>query len=236
MDRLSGIYKIVHKESGKCYVGLSVNIKNRWKSHKSFAKPDGRRSAIYNAMRKYGVDAFEFEVLEYCDKEVLEEKERFWIKNLDSVNSGYNLTWGGESNKDVSEETRKKLSVAKKGIKQTQETIEKRAAKIRGLKRTPEQNAAKSALMKGRGIGRKLSAEHIEVLKTNFLGRKHSEESKLKMSQSKQGTVFSDDHRAKLSESHKGYKFSDERKAKHSEALKRYWQQHKEQKAKNERI
>lgn len=229
MDRITGIYKIVHKESGKCYVGLSVNIYQRWVAHKSFYKSGQRRSSIYNALKKYGIDAFEFAVVEECHKDILEEREKFWIKELDSVNNGYNLTWGGESNKNVSEETRQKMSELRKGVKQSPEEIEKRISKIRGIKRTPEQNAAKSLLMKGRGVGRKLSPEHIAKLRQNFLGKKHSKESKQKVSEAKKGIKFTDEHRKKLSESHKGYKFSDERKKKHSEALRQYWELRKTQ-------
>ena len=226
--KICGIYKITHKETGKSYIGLSVDIHNRWKQHRSFAKT-GRKSAIYSALKKYGVDAFEFTVLEECASDVLEEREKHWIVQFDTVASGYNLTFGGESNKEVSEETRRKISEANTGKKRSPESIAKFAQSMRGQKRTPEQNAAKSALMKGRGLGRKLPPEVVAKIGKPFLGRKHSDESKAKMSAAKKGTKFSDDHIQKLKESHTGYKFSDERKAKHSEALKRYWAQRKAQ-------
>ena len=227
--KICGIYRIKHKESGKSYIGLSVDIHARWKQHRSFAKT-GRRSAIYNALAKYGVDAFEFDVLEECPPEQLEQKERIWIAKLNTVQNGYNLTLGGESNKEVSAETKAKLSIANTGKKQSKETIEKRAAKLRGIKRTPEQNAAKSALMKGRGLGRKAPEWVKEKMGKPFLGKRHTSESIAKMSQSKKGVTFSEEHKRKLSESHKGYQFSEERKLKHSEALKAYWAKRKAEK------
>ena len=226
--KICGIYKITHRESGKAYVGLSINVCARWRQHKSFAKYGGK-SAIHSAMLKYGPDAFSFEVLEECDKSLLEDRERHWIAELKTAVSGYNLTLGGESNKEVSEETKKKLSLAHLGKKQSDATKEKRAAKIRGIKRTPEQNAAKSALMKGIGKGRKLSPEVIKKIGKPFLGKKHSEDSKAKMSEAKKGKIFTDEHRKNLSESHFGYRFSEERKLKHSEALKAYWAKRKAQ-------
>jgi group I intron endonuclease len=226
--KICGIYKITHRESGRAYVGLSVDIYARWRQHKSFAR-HGRKSAIYSALLKYGPDAFSFEVLEKCDRSLLEDREKHWIAELKTAVNGYNLTLGGESNKEVSEETKKKLSLAHLGKRQSEETKEKRAAKLRGVKRTPEQNAAKSALMKGVGKGRKLPLEVIEKIGKPFLGKKHSEESKAKMSEAKKGKAFTDEHKKNLSESHLGYRFSEKRKLKHSEALKAYWAKRKAQ-------
>jgi group I intron endonuclease len=227
--KICGIYKITHKDSGKSYVGLSIDIVSRWKQHRSFAKHNGR-SAICNAIRKYGVESFSFEVLEECLPDDLEQKERFWIEKLNTVCDGYNLTFGGESNKEVSFETRAKMSASQSGKKQSEETKQKRISKIKGLKRTAEQNAQKSKLMKGRGAGRKLPDWVVEKIGKPFLGRKHSPESIEKMSQAKKGVVFTEEHKNRLSESHKGYKFSEERKLKHSVALKAYWEKRKAEK------
>lgn len=224
-----GIYKITHKESGKSYIGLSVNIENRWKQHRSFAKTGGR-SAIYCALAKYGIDAFDFTVIEQCDRNLLEDRERFWIAFYKTAVEGYNLTEGGETNKNFTEEVREKMSKAQKGKKQSPELIEKRISKIRGLKRTPEQNAAKSALMKGVGAGRKLTEEHKANIGKPFLGRSHSEESKQKMSDAKRGKLLSEEHKKKLSASRAGKKFSEERKLRHSQALKAAWARKKAEK------
>ena len=233
--KICGIYTITHIESGKVYVGLSVDIKSRWKQHRSFVKTN-RRSAIYSAIRKYGLHAFRFEVVEECSQDVLEQREQYWIAKLDSYNNGYNLTAGGESNKVVSEATRKKISMALTGKIQSKELVEKRASKLRGMKRTPEQNKAKSELMKGVGKGRKLPEWVKEKIGKPFLGKKHSAKSIQKMSDAKKGTVFSEEHKRNLSESHKGYKFSEERKIKHSMALKAYWAKRKAKKEQNGRI
>ena len=100
---ICGIYKIANQINGKCYIGQSVNIKRRWRSHKSksFNPLDIQYECpLYRAFRKYGLENFSFEILEECRKEELNEKESFYIKkynsNLESY--GYNLTPGGDSN------------------------------------------------------------------------------------------------------------------------------------------
>lgn len=227
--KICGIYKIQHKETGKVYIGLSVDIHARWKQHRSFSRHNGR-SAIHNALRKYGIDAFDFSVIEECDRLLIESREQYWIQHYNSMVDGYNLTAGGEQSKIVSVETRQKIAQSLTGKVQSKEVIEKRALKLRGKKRTPEQNAVKSALMKGYGKGRKLPEWVKEKIGKPFLGRKHTEESKAKMSEAKKGKTFSEEHRKKLGEARKGKRFTEERKLKHSLALKEYWAKRKAEK------
>ena len=93
-----GIYKITNKINGKCYIGQSINITNRWKRHKNTAyNPNNESydSPLYQSFRKYGIENFSFEILEECSKELLNSKERYWIQYYNSYNNGYNQTDGG---------------------------------------------------------------------------------------------------------------------------------------------
>lgn len=92
-----GIYKITNQINGKVYIGQSVKIKSRWKQHKQEAKSNRRNTFLYNAMRKYGLDNFSFEVIEECEENQLNEREIYWISYYDSFNKekGYNMTPGG---------------------------------------------------------------------------------------------------------------------------------------------
>lgn len=92
-----GIYKITNNVNKKIYVGKSINIKRRWREHRScYLKPD-KDCYLYRAMRKYGIDNFTFEIIEECSEDDnLNEKERYWIEYYNSFKNGYNETQGGE--------------------------------------------------------------------------------------------------------------------------------------------
>ena len=65
------IYKATNKVNGKIYIGLTVkSLKIRIDRHRSYAKVKTRtyRSKFYNAWRKYGETAFEWEVIEEHNK------------------------------------------------------------------------------------------------------------------------------------------------------------------------
>lgn len=86
-----GIYKITKKENGKSYIGQSNDIERRFKEHQY--KKD---IPIEIAIQKYGKDAFEYEIIEECSIEELDQKERYWIKHFNTYKGfGYNCSEGG---------------------------------------------------------------------------------------------------------------------------------------------
>ena len=89
-----GIYKITNKINGKVYIGQSVDIHRRWRAEKNNAfnpqscEYDCSRS---KAFRKYGLDNFEFEVVEECLAQDLNNREVYWANYYNSyVPRGYN--------------------------------------------------------------------------------------------------------------------------------------------------
>lgn len=92
-----GIYKITNNVNKKVYIGQSVQIQARWKQHVYEALRGHSNMVIHQAMRKYGVKNFNFEIVETCEKFDLDERERYWIQYYDSYNNGYNSTVGGMS-------------------------------------------------------------------------------------------------------------------------------------------
>jgi len=95
-----GIYKITNKLNNKVYIGQSVNIKQRFKDHKSKQKRNREpNSHLYNSIEKYGLENFSFEVLEECEYTELNNRETFYINSHNSQDSskGYNKTKGGDS-------------------------------------------------------------------------------------------------------------------------------------------
>lgn len=85
-----GVYCFIHRETGKCYVGSSKDIRGRKKSHLASSKKGGT-SCFHNALRRFGPDAFDFEILEFCEEDVRFEREYLWIVFLNSASAnGFN--------------------------------------------------------------------------------------------------------------------------------------------------
>lgn len=99
-----GIYKIENLINHKCYIGQSINIENRWKQHMApngYANPFSKvyNYPLYKDFRKYGIENFSFKIVELCEENLLDEKEKIWIKRYNSYFNGYNQTLGGSGNK-----------------------------------------------------------------------------------------------------------------------------------------
>lgn len=91
------IYKITNDINNKSYIGLTTTtVEQRWSKHiRNYQTVD---YALYKAMRKYGIDHFLIQMVERCDNECLNERERYYIDLYDTYNNGYNETRGGEGN------------------------------------------------------------------------------------------------------------------------------------------
>lgn len=92
--RVSGIYKITEIESGRTYVGQSVDIGDRWKQHaKRGCGADAiTNNKLYPAMRDLGLDKFQFEVVEITnDTNKLNELEKYWQEFFQSKEFGYSM-------------------------------------------------------------------------------------------------------------------------------------------------
>ena len=92
------IYKATNRVNGKIYIGQTCSsIKTRIGEHRRASKLNKENSKFYNAIRKYGIDNFEFESIERCNsKEELNSKEIFHITQHNSYKNGYNSTLGGD--------------------------------------------------------------------------------------------------------------------------------------------
>ena len=118
------IYKIENKVNGKFYIGVTKS-KYRFSSHKSNARR-GRNLPLYNAMRKYGEENFEFTILESGNDYEYgwKVREPYFIVKL---NPQYNLTGGGDGVREYyhTEETKRIISEKNRGRKNSKETIER---------------------------------------------------------------------------------------------------------------
>lgn len=127
------IYKIINKINGKAYVGQH-KIPNKPETFKRYM---GKGIAITAAIKKYGKENFEKIILENIEDDeehhLTSEREIYWIKHENTLYpNGYNISPGGEggctkasaakglATKKLhgykpTEETKKKISLAKKG-------------------------------------------------------------------------------------------------------------------------
>ena len=75
-----GVYCIKNTITNKVYIGSSLNIKSRLKTHIFSLKNNKHHSLkLQRSYNKYGKDNFLFKILELCDKKELETKEKEWI-------------------------------------------------------------------------------------------------------------------------------------------------------------
>jgi group I intron endonuclease len=93
------IYKFVNKINGKVYIGFTKNPNRRKSCHKHLAQFKKTKSPFHKAIRKYGIENFDWQIIyqskdEYYCKNVM---EKFFIKENDCISpKGYNVTPGGD--------------------------------------------------------------------------------------------------------------------------------------------
>lgn len=182
------VYRIVRRETGKQYFGWTSESPNqRWWRHKNHAK-EGDGYAIHDAMRRHGIDAFDFEVvLEVGTAAEAKLAEMYYIAgfktNLRRVGHwGYNLTDGGEGIVGFThdDETKARIGAAKRGKPsplrgrpKDPKAIAKTAVFNRGRKFTPEHRARLSAAKLGKKQAKRgpLSEEHKESIRRTLKAR-----------------------------------------------------------------
>lgn len=92
-----GIYKITNVTTGKCYIGKSTKVKQRLIDHikGSVGISSIADQAIHHAMLDEGLWNWTFEKICYCDKDQLNEKEKYYIDFFKATEYGYNIRGGG---------------------------------------------------------------------------------------------------------------------------------------------
>jgi group I intron endonuclease len=118
-----GIYCIRNTINNKRYIGKSKNIIRRFSEHKSaFRKGTNTKISYHlkNAVAKYGVDSFEFTVLETIntlDDGLLSDLEVSYMDKFETTHrdKGYNLKRDSSTSCVYSDDTKKRMSTRQLG-------------------------------------------------------------------------------------------------------------------------
>ncbi len=98
IEHQAGIYKITNLNNGKCYIGKSTDVRKRIADH--FKSSCGLKAIsdqeVHHEIWSEGFWNWTIEVVIYCDKDRLNELEKFYICVFNSNHYGYNKSGGGE--------------------------------------------------------------------------------------------------------------------------------------------
>jgi len=155
------IYKFTHIESGRCYIGQTIqNPSRRRLEHISDSKHTRKSYHFHNALRKYGKDSFTFEVIAQAstleELNLLEEK---YMNQFDSIKNGFNIRQSG-GNKLHSTESKKRMSESQKQAHARRRAEGKDGGwtradggPMKGKKCSPEHKAKVGLKNKGKKLG-----------------------------------------------------------------------------------
>lgn len=111
------VYEAINKIDGMSYIGITKNeLRDRVQKHKNASKTG--TTNFYKAIRKFGFENFEWNIVEDNIKSIEEaqSREKFYI-GLRGLENLYNQTVGGEGIHEETEETKIKKSIAMTGEK-----------------------------------------------------------------------------------------------------------------------
>ena len=90
----SGIYKITNNTNGKIYVGQSQNVYERKVQHFVALRHHKHENKQMQKDWDKNNKGFRFDVIEYCGENELNEREKYWIDTLNTLQPrGYNAGW-----------------------------------------------------------------------------------------------------------------------------------------------
>jgi group I intron endonuclease len=158
--------------SSKKYVGISIDPEKRWNSGKGYVSS----FRFYRAIKKYGWDSFEHEII--ADNLTIEEAESLEKKlikewNLTDWRYGYNMRPGADG--PLHPETRARMSALRKGRKGNVGFVMPQETKYKVSKSLTEYYKTHDNPMKGKHH----SADTIEKIKSKK--QNTSEETRKKM-------------------------------------------------------
>jgi group I intron endonuclease len=171
VNKIYLIYKFTNKLNGKSYIGLTCRGLELRKYDHLYSVSKNSQYQFHQAIRKYGIENFNEEILE---KDIMSLKEAnareiFYVNYYSTYVNGYNMTVGGgyRSEYVLSDASREKMRQAKLGVKQSDATKLKHSVALKGIPKSAEHNINAA---KGR-IGVKLSNENCDKMSKRMLKR-----------------------------------------------------------------
>ena len=209
MER-QGIVYCLTSPSGKRYVGKTVQaLEKRLRQHGDQARR-GVGSPLCCAIRKYGLNAFDLNVVWRSGEQELLDKESELVSLMGCIAPrGYNAKGGGGEAFTFSQETRRKMSAAKRGRPiphlTSEQLVEQGKTAFLGKHHTEEAKAK----MRAAKLGKKLSVEHRRKMSKTHKLRWADPESRARLDRMRSARPscvkekkfkFSEEHRRKISE------------------------------------
>lgn len=74
---ICGVYKII-SPTNRIYIGQSLDVYSRWNEYKKLHSSCKGQVRLYRSFIKHGVENHTFEIIEECEFEQLNIKERYW--------------------------------------------------------------------------------------------------------------------------------------------------------------
>lgn len=206
------LYRVTRKETGDGYMGISIEHDERWVRHIWEAFKNDCDTHFARALRKYGLEAFDWNVIaEFDTIPDAKDAEIFAIK----IGLGhYNETRGGDGINGLSEKGRAKKSAA-----------------LKGKPKSPETRARMSEAQSGRTISDE-GKDSMRQARLRYLAEfgpyPMTEERRQKISVAHQGVKNSPEHCKAISEAKKGILHSESHKQNISTGMKKFYKENPE--------
>lgn len=251
--RHPGIYKIINTKTGKVYVGSSVDMNRRLRTHFNALKHNSHKNEhLQSSFNKHGKDCFNAEIIEIVDisgldrpaqDKMLWSREQFWMDKTKCYVREFGYNNSLEAGRVTpTPEFRAKLSKALRGRKYSEETLARMSKSSKGRRHSEETRRKMSIDRKGRIVSEETKRKISEGNKgKNRQGTPHTEESKRKISmankgKTRRGTPHTEESRRKISEANTGKVRTEEARRNMSEGRRREFlkrQKLKEEQAKS---
>lgn len=182
----SGIYLLTNLLNKDQYVGQSIDLGKRFTKYFTLSYLKNRNTLVISrALIKYGYANFSISILEYCDKDILNEREQYYMDVIKPVYNTLKIA-GSSSGYIHTQESKDKRSLSLKGKYTGTDSL------LYGTTHTEQTKELMSSMRKGQDnyfYGKTHTDEAKELMRQKAIGRKHLPSTLEKMSKAKGNPV-----------------------------------------------